>query len=155
MLAVDLRDLRHGPVTTSLEVAPDDPTISGLGVGFLDPVRLEGRLQATADHDYVWQVELRSQVATECRRCLAPVVQEIDDRFEVIFSSNPELLEDPSVYELPLHPISIDLSAAVREELALRIPAFSLCSTECRGLCASCGADLNTDTCSCVVGLTN
>lgn len=155
MLRIDLRLLKDGPVPTELEVAADDPAIADLGAHFLGPVRISGRLQATAGEDFLWRAEVDAKVAGECRRCLAPVEQEIRDTIEVVFSSNPELLDDPSVYELPLHPVAIDLSAPVREELALRIPAFVLCRPECRGLCAVCGADLNAGACEHATGSTN
>ena len=44
---------------------------------------------------------------------------------------------------------SIDISPDMREDLLLHIPSFPLCSEECRGLCAQCGADLNKGSCHC------
>jgi uncharacterized protein len=44
---------------------------------------------------------------------------------------------------------SVDISPDMREDLLLHIPFFPLCSEECRGLCAQCGADLNKGPCGC------
>lgn len=41
----------------------------------------------------------------------------------------------------------IDLEEAIREELAMAMPATPLCREDCRGLCAECGTDLNVDPC--------
>jgi uncharacterized protein len=41
----------------------------------------------------------------------------------------------------------IDLAEAVRDELAMAMPPSPLCRPDCRGLCAECGTDLNTDPC--------
>lgn len=41
----------------------------------------------------------------------------------------------------------IDLADAVREELAMAMPATPVCRPGCLGLCAECGTDLNTDPC--------
>ena len=38
---------------------------------------------------------------------------------------------------------------AVREELILSVPDYVLCTDECKGICAGCGVDLNTGTCTC------
>jgi uncharacterized protein len=66
---------------------------------------------------------------------------------DVVFSSDPELIDDPSVYALSPDASSIDVTEAVREELALRVSAFPLCRPDCQGLCATCGADLNAGPC--------
>ncbi len=44
---------------------------------------------------------------------------------------------------------SVDLTEDLREEIILHIPAFPLCSEECRGVCPQCGANLNTGSCAC------
>lgn len=45
----------------------------------------------------------------------------------------------------------IDLTADVREDILLSLPFNALCSSECKGLCAKCGADLNKKMCKCAV----
>ncbi|MEN7972751.1 MAG: DUF177 domain-containing protein [Verrucomicrobiota bacterium] len=47
---------------------------------------------------------------------------------------------------------SVDITPDIREDLLLHIPAFPVCSEECKGLCAQCGADLNKGSCSCDAG---
>ena len=42
------------------------------------------------------------------------------------------------------------LGPALREELILRVPDYVVCSESCRGLCPSCGVNLNETTCECV-----
>jgi len=41
----------------------------------------------------------------------------------------------------------IDLSPVLHDELCLCVPLVPLCSDACRGLCPSCGTDLNVDPC--------
>jgi uncharacterized protein len=45
---------------------------------------------------------------------------------------------------------SVDITNDFREELLLHVPGFPVCGEECKGLCAQCGANLNTDSCRCV-----
>ena len=47
---------------------------------------------------------------------------------------------------------SVEISPDMREDLLLHIPTFPVCSKECKGLCAQCGADLNKDSCDCKAG---
>ena len=43
----------------------------------------------------------------------------------------------------------IDLLELAREQIILSLPEKPLCDEECKGLCTSCGADLNEETCTC------
>lgn len=43
----------------------------------------------------------------------------------------------------------IDLPVVLTEQVQLRIPFQPLCSEECKGICANCGADLNVGRCAC------
>ncbi|NLE68230.1 MAG: DUF177 domain-containing protein [Lentisphaerae bacterium] len=43
----------------------------------------------------------------------------------------------------------IDLTGDVREDILLSLPFNALCSPDCKGLCARCGADLNRRACRC------
>jgi len=43
----------------------------------------------------------------------------------------------------------IDLTPAMREQILLSIPPSPLCSEDCKGLCPSCGKDLNEGACGC------
>ena len=72
MLRVDIRDLDRGPVETDARLEPTDPLLEGLGLTLVEPVEITGRLQSTADGEYLWRGNIRTTVATECRRCLTP-----------------------------------------------------------------------------------
>jgi uncharacterized protein len=149
MLRVDVRGIEGGSVATVGSVAPDDPRLEGLQTVFLEPIDVQGMLSAAAGESFRWQAHLRTAAAGECRRCLAPVATVVEDDVDVMFSSDPELLDDPGVYEMPANAVMLDVTTAVREEIALRVPAFPLCRPDCQGLCPTCGADLNAGPCGC------
>ena len=156
MLRVDVRRLTGDPVVTSAVLAPDDVAFEGLAFTFAAPVTVDGELRETADGDFFWRGRVGAVVQGECRRCLEPVEQVIDDEVEVLFSANPDLLDDPSVYALSEPVTAVDVAAAVREEIALRVSACPLCRPDCKGLCVNCGADLNAGPCQCMSsGTTN
>ncbi|MEP6589689.1 MAG: DUF177 domain-containing protein [Gemmatimonadota bacterium] len=156
MLRVDVRQLKGGSVSTDGQLAPTDSAFDGLDVALDGPVDVEGTLHPTAEGNFLWRGRIRATVAGECRRCLTPVTQQVDEAVEVLFSADPEFEDDPSVYPLPAHADVIDVAAAIREELALRVSAFPLCRPDCKGFCAVCGADLNAGPCSCMAaGSTN
>jgi uncharacterized protein len=91
-------------------------------------------------------------VRLSCRRCLVPVESPVDEHVDLLFADpleGDEGADDGEVYPLPRGD-DLDLTGVVREQVVLHSPAFALCSEDCRGLCPSCGTDLNQGTCECV-----
>lgn len=149
MLLVDLRDLQRGPVETNDQMPSDDPSFEGLAVELDGPLSIRGRLQATGDDDFFWHAHLSGRIRGACRRCLTDLSEPLEAEIDVLFSSDPDAADDPSVYALPEPLTKVDVRTAVREELALAAPAFLLCRDDCAGLCGQCGADLNAGPCGC------
>jgi uncharacterized protein len=82
----------------------------------------------------------------ECRRCLGPVVGNIEARVEELFVPEPE---EGEAY--PILRDHIDLEPLAREAIVLALPLVPLCRPDCKGLCPECGADLNSGPCGCAV----
>jgi uncharacterized protein len=151
MLRIDLRDLQRGPVPTTGQIAPGDPVLEGLDLVLDGPVDVGGHLQASGDDEYLWRGHIRADVVGECRRCLTEVRHTVDAGMDVLFSTDPDAADDPSVYLVSDTASHVDVAEVVREELALAAPKFLLCRDDCAGLCPRCGADLNAGPCACAV----
>src|SRR5438132_5851880 len=149
MLQVDLRELARGPVETKAELAGDDPLFEGAAVALADPVAVGGRLQAAGDGRFYWHGSLRTRVSGECRRCLTPVSRVVTAVIGVLFTQDPDALEDPDSYPLPPEATVIDLTPAVREEMLLAVQLSLDCGPDCRGLIPRCGQDLYEEPCGC------
>jgi uncharacterized protein len=93
-------------------------------------------LLATGTVDGAWE--------GPCRRCLGPVDGELHVDVQELFEATPREGES---YRLGHH--TVDLEPLAREALTLDLPLAPLCSAGCRGLCATCGADLNAGDCGC------
>ncbi len=81
----------------------------------------------------------------DCRRCLGPVGGELRVEFRELFEHDSREGES-----YPLRNDHLDLAPLGREALLLDLPLAPLCAAECRGLCPTCGADLNRGDCECV-----
>jgi uncharacterized protein len=149
MLQVDVRELRHGPVEIKGELPAADPLFEGLEVPLEGPLTVGGTLERAGPDGFFWHGRFEGQVRSVCRRCLSDFVMPVAQSVDVMFSADPELQDDPSVYPLGDPLASVDVRPAVREELALAVDAFPLCRDDCRGLCPRCGADLNRGACQC------
>ena len=149
MLQVDIRDLRRGPVAIREVVEPADPLFAGLDVPLASPVTVGGSLEAAGHGGYFWHGNFAGELRAVCRRCLTEFVTPLERDIQVMFSADPDLQDDPSVYPLAEPLAQVDLRPALREEVALAVDAYPLCREDCRGLCPRCGADLNRGPCQC------
>lgn len=93
----------------------------------------------------------------ECDRCLAPVHQEVEEPLVLYYTEEPGAVRKPSDADLEQDEVrgidpdqdSIVLDEDVRQTMLLSVPFKILCREECKGLCPTCGADLNEGSCSC------
>lgn len=104
----------------------------------LVPATLE--VSRTTGHGYALRLRFEATLVGPCMRCLEPASPTfaIDAR-EVWQPDEGEELDSPYVEDGV-----VDLHAWARDAMALMLPATVLCRPECAGLCAVCGADLNT-----------
>jgi uncharacterized protein len=150
MLKVSLTALDRGEVHVREQVAADDPMWEGAGVTLAAPLDVDLTARSVGDGVFL-RGRLRTTVRLACRRCLTSVDREVDDAVDLLFEPlGPDDVEvEGEVYPLPARGDELDLRDAVREQLLLRAPEFALCTEECRGLCPTCGTDLNTGECDC------
>ena len=99
-----------------------------------DGVVAEGKLDAITD--------------LACSRCLDEYLQPIKVQFTEIFSAH---IADKSDFEQGEQPLpadgSIDLGPILRDYAVLDIPIRQVCREECKGLCPTCGLNLNEEDC--------
>jgi uncharacterized protein len=148
MLRVDLRALAAGPLETHAVVQPDDPGLADLEFTPTEPVRVSGRIMASGPGSFYWEGRLQTRVRAACRRCLVPVDVAIDEAVDLLFTED-QGADDPSAMIIPPRATELDLGDAIRGELILAAPEFTLCRDDCRGICPRCGADLNEGPCTC------
>ena len=99
-----------------------------------------------------------TRVALVCGACLSSCEQPLEVVIDEEFASgggqhapSGEPL-GPEAFVMPVEPGDvIDLTEVVRQHLVLALPIAPRCSPDCRGLCPSCGADLNAGPCGCEV----
>lgn len=99
-------------------------------------------------------------VEQECARCLqafpCPLHVEFDEEYVIARDATTgeriPVTEDDFVVDRTWH---LDLSEAVRQYGQSALPIQALCRPDCRGLCPSCGQNLNDATCGCDAAAVN
>ena len=130
---------RHIDVTIALTALDiDDPRLEG-------DVAVDVTAESTLD-DIVVTGTLIVDWRDTCRRCLrllsAPIVVDVEERYAL-----PGESVDPEAF--PVEHGQLDLAPMVRENLLLGVPDAPLCRDDCPGLCPICGADLQSEPCTC------
>ena len=151
MLKVDLGRLdRLRRLRLDDEVAPDDPIWAGSGLNLARPLDVRLELQQVG-HDVVVRGSVAGEVAMDCRRCLSPVRVPVGEEIAVLYQPGVTRTEaeESEVYPLPERGRELDLSEMVREQVMLAVPAYASCTETCRGLCPTCGKNLNEGACAC------
>ncbi|WP_158097690.1 YceD family protein [Tyzzerella sp. An114] len=113
-------------------------------VGFLEPVKIKGTL-TNIDDIIVLDAEGDTLLNVSCSRCLAPVNVKLNFKLYEMFSKTGNIDEDIEAVTED----SIDLYPYVRNEVFENIPMKIVCKDDCKGLCPSCGKNLNEGNCDC------
>ena len=147
-LVVNVADLLHrrGARRHERLIAP---SLTGLAVVATvvpphEPINVDVDLESVSD-GILATGSVTARWRSECRRCLADVADEAVGGFQELFE--PQAREGETY---PLRHEHVDLEPLARETLLLELPLAPLCREDCRGLCPSCGADLNQGQCACV-----
>lgn len=135
-------------MATAGTLAADDPALADVEPTLVAPVQVTGRLNAAGPGQWFWRGKIMTTVGTTCRRCLTSVRAPVAVAASVLFTEDAET-DDPAAVPVPVGLAELDLVPQIREELILAAPEFVLCKDDCRGLCPTCGADLNAGPCDC------
>ncbi|RXH58653.1 YceD family protein [Granulicella sibirica] len=139
-----------------LDYAPDVTQIGALPV--------TGRADLLVEHrghnDMVDDIRLRASYSGNlevlCARCVDPVAVPIEGEFDLIFrpqeadADSAERAITADETEIGYYDNSgLLLEDVVREQVLLSLPARTLCTPDCKGLCPRCGQHLNSASCNC------
>ena len=101
--------------------------------------------------------DLEGRREAACDRCGERVESEFQSDFLYKVTTRNEDVQDlreiecsdDDVVILHLREPVIEIDDILREQVYLAVPLRTLCSDECRGICAGCGVSLNKETCRC------
>lgn len=141
--------------------APADVLEStGEGGPQIEDVRLIGEV-LRIDTEYLFRGRVRGSFRTACDRCIVEIAVPFDVEAAWYFESgapsdereaieaDTDFDEDDGGGRWTFAGEELDLTGAVREEVSLSIPSKFLCREDCKGLCVTCGANLNEGPCAC------
>lgn len=148
-MTIDLRKYYLG----SSEALEWELDLSGMELGgvkpFCAPVNVQARLKGSPDSVELSGSALYS-MTMPCDRCFEPATQERElPFFHVLVRSLSDEEDDDGGQFVVVPDDQLDLDRLLTEDILLDVPSKFLCSPECKGLCPTCGKNLNQGSCSC------
>ena len=154
---IDLADLGDEKLTLEGAFEPGEIDFSGDDLRQVERLDWSGSLERSGP-----EIRLTGELATRldqaCVRCLEPIRDRIEKGFDLFFRQRDSLVyEENAEIELDegdtrtafVHGTELGLADIIREQVLLALPMKPLCTPDCRGLCPSCGTNLNRSTCDC------
>jgi uncharacterized protein len=98
----------------------------------------------------------RGEANVSCARCLEPVSVPLEVELEEVYKPTIDMLtgktvvpdeEDRALWIDERH--ILDLTEVLRQDVLLALPLNAVCRDDCKGLCPTCGKNLNEETCDC------
>lgn len=147
-MRLDLRDIIHIPEarkTFQFEVDLSDLNFYGRKP-ITRPVLAEGSVTNHAGA-LVLEGTARSLLDLSCDRCGKEFSREKVVKLDSLVAQNLE--DDENEEIILLEGTELDLDEVVTTVFVLAMDTKNLCSDDCKGLCAKCGANLNEELCRC------
>ncbi|HYR91578.1 MAG TPA: DUF177 domain-containing protein [Terriglobia bacterium] len=153
---VDLKDLTHEKVSFQGSFEPGT-------IDFADNVRQVGPLDWSASAERAGgeiriNGSLKATFEQMCSRCLEPARCEITKPFDLFFRQrDAQMFDEDEEVELTetdtrtafFTGTQLAVGEILHEQVLLALPMKVLCRVDCKGLCATCGTNLNSGSCNC------
>lgn len=147
-MILNLKNIFDGEESISFEYVldlKDFETVSG-EYPFKEPVKVKGSVTNRAGVANLI-ADVNTQYYTQCDRCLKDILRSEKISFENILAR--EAGTDASDDIIVCKNDTLDLDELVTTNIILDLPMKNLCSEDCKGLCISCGKNLNEGDCGC------
>ncbi len=111
-------------------------------------VDVQGTIAVSVTEDgVVLDGRIKALTQLSCTRCLDDYWQPVEVNFTEMFSYHPVKDTEDDLEQLLPADGSIDLTPIIRDYAILDIHISRICKPECKGLCPTCGTNLNEEDC--------
>lgn len=145
-----IKDFAGKTIRLQIEVPPHEMKDETGEVIVAEPLRLELALTGNG-FAILAEGTVKANVQLSCARCLKPFTSSIEAPFhETYYPAGSEQVNHEDKYEwVPFKNQVIDLKPEILRSILLMLPMKAVCSQDCRGLCQTCGHNLNNGDCNC------
>ena len=154
-MRITLAELELHRIIASESYAPGSLDYHEAGFRQTAPVQLNATAELLGS-----EIRIKGHLATSleasCDRCLGAVEIPVSSNFDLFYRPMQSIAREEEIQiredEMEIGFYSgdgIELADVATEQVILSLPIKVICSTECRGLCPVCRANLNLTRCNC------
>ncbi|WP_300386078.1 DUF177 domain-containing protein [Clostridium sp.] len=110
-----------------------------------EAVKVVGNI-ASFDEIFTLKASIKTSLNLNCSRCLETFIYPIDIDIEERFTNNSDLQNEEIMF---VDSNNINIADIVESIIVSTLPIKKLCTDSCKGLCQSCGENLNQCSCQC------
>jgi uncharacterized protein len=134
------------------------PAAEGDPFRVVSPVTLSFDVDRQEPGRYRLAGTVTGDIELDCSRCLEPFTLPVASDFDLRYVPRTENVgegerevEEDDLATAFYDGEEIDLGHLIMEQFQLALPMKALCKEACKGLCPTCGTNLNTGSCDCNV----
>lgn len=150
-MIINIADIakRHGSDSMEIHFEEPIPELIDHGDGYIfdRSVVFDGQL---TNNSGILKLEgiLKASYTTNCSRCLSPIagIVEVNVKEDFVEGERTDTV-DADAYTFSGR--TIDIGKALVDNIILELPVKEVCSTDCKGVCDTCGVNLNELQCDC------
>ncbi|MCX7714221.1 MAG: DUF177 domain-containing protein [Clostridia bacterium] len=136
-----------GKINVSGEVSIDSAEFLGENFVFSSPVRVDGKV-VNNGKALEFDAVCHGKMKVHCARCMKEIECGFNfDVHETLAQDDGEVPHDEDI--VLFSGDYIDVTDIIINNFLMNVSARYLCSGDCKGLCPTCGADLNEGSCKC------
>jgi uncharacterized protein len=147
-MKIDVSELFRKKVThKNIDLVVDGSEVFSLSqdIRIDNPINVKGVLSLSGDILH-FDGQIKCDAILQCSRCTEEFVYSVDIEAHEEFSHNDENEDDNIIF---IEGDKIDITEIIENNILLALPIKPLCSESCKGLCQSCGTNLNNNACKC------
>lgn len=133
-MKVKLSEIPDAGLTLTERFNPTQMNLQTEELKFVAPLDVTADFHKEPDAVMV-EVDARGRLEMICGRCLTVYTEPYGGHFELGYSVKGQF--------------ALDVTNDIRQEILLTYPVQFLCNPDCKGLCVSCGGNLNLGDCEC------
>jgi len=154
----NVKELELRKVHFDVDFAPGEINFEERAFRQTSPLHAEGTAELL--NDTLGEIRIRGKLdvkmETDCDRCLDPTPVHVASDFDLFYRPAPirtaahEIALDEGESQIGFYEGSgLELGDVLREHILLSLPMQYVCREDCRGICPTCGINLNTGACNC------
>ena len=124
-----------------------DAEFLGESYRFFEPLHISGKVYNNGQ-SLTLEADVTGKMKTECARCLEEIETDVSFSIHELLSQREE--GEPDNEDIILFDgYEIELDDIVADNFLMNVSGRYLCKDDCKGLCQSCGKNLNYGDCDC------